>query len=72
MNKKKLSTSDKVDLFVEKFYEKYQGGLGPEALDQIYWLYDNNIEFTLKVDKNQHTTLAMADEDFIGFKLRWN
>lgn len=70
---KKISATDKVDLFEEDIFTKHQISLSEEARDQVFWLYDNEVEFTFTVTKEGTPHLQLTDiEDVVGFKLRWD
>lgn len=70
---KKQTATDKVDLFEEDIFKKHQISLSDEARDQVFWLYDNGIEFTFTVTKEGTPNLQLVDmEDVVGFKLRWD
>lgn len=70
---KKQTACEKVDLFEEKLYAEKKITLAEEARDQIFWLYDNGVEFTFTVDKDRHMELKLKhEEDVMGFKLRWD
>lgn len=73
MKMKKLSATDRVDLFEEKIFSENHITLSDEARDQIFWLYENEIEFTFSVDKHRNMELKLThEEDVMGFKLRWD
>ena len=68
---KKQTATDKVDLFEEEIFTKHQISLSDEARDQVFWLYDNGVNFTFTVT-NGKPNLQLDDmEDVMGFKLRW-
>lgn len=70
---KEKSASDKVDLFEEEILLNHQISLGDEAREQIYWLYDNNVDFTFTITKEGKANLELTHvEDVVGFKLRWH
>ena len=72
MTRKLKTVVRAIDFLEEEYYPRLDREFTSEERDILYWLFDNDIKFTISA-RNNDIIIKVPDEiDAAAFKLRWS